>query len=46
MTVEELKKKILPIVRGAMLEADELPFIEATDKEIDELAAEFGAEVK
>lgn len=39
MTNEELKKKILPIVRGAMLEADELPFIETTDNIADALIA-------
>lgn len=31
MNNEELKKKILSIVRGAMIEADELPFIEETE---------------
>lgn len=31
MNNNEVKEKILTIVRGAMLEADELPFIETTD---------------
>ena len=39
MNNEELKKKILAIVRGAMLEADELPFIETTDNIADALIA-------
>ena len=39
MTNDELKKKILSIVRGAMLEADELPFIETTDNIADALIA-------
>lgn len=39
MNNEELKKKILVIVRGAMLEADELPFIETTDNIADALIA-------
>ena len=39
MTNDELKKKILTIVRGAMLEADELPFIETTDNIADALIA-------
>lgn len=39
MTNEELKKKILTIVRGAMLEADELPFVETTDNIADALIA-------
>ena len=43
MTNEELKKKILTIVRGAMVEADELPFIETTDNIADALIeAEIG----
>lgn len=39
MTNDELKRKILAIVRGAMLEADELPFIETTDNIADALIA-------
>lgn len=39
MTNDELKKKILTIVRGAMLEADELPFIETTNNIADALIA-------
>ena len=39
MTNDELKEKILTIVRGAMLEADELPFIETTDNIADALIA-------
>lgn len=39
MDKEELKKKILTIVRGAMIEADELPFIETTDYVADALIA-------
>ena len=39
MNNDELKKKILSIVRGAMLEADELPFIETTDNIADALIA-------
>lgn len=37
MNNDELKKKILSIVRGAMIEADELPFIETTDNIADAL---------
>lgn len=37
MTNEELKEKILAIVRGAMVEADELPFMETTDNIADAL---------
>lgn len=37
MSNEELKKKILSLVRGAMLEADELPFIEGTENIADAL---------
>ena len=39
MTNDELKKKILSIVRGAILEADELPFIETTNNIADALIA-------
>lgn len=39
MDKEEPKKKILTIVRGAMIEADELPFIETTDYVADALIA-------
>lgn len=39
MTNEELKKKILTIVRGAMVEADELPFVETTEYVADALVA-------
>lgn len=39
MNNDELKKKILTIVRGAMVEADELPFIETTDNITDALIA-------
>ena len=39
MNNEEIKKKILPIVRGAMIEADELPFLETTDNIADALIA-------
>lgn len=39
MSNEELKKKILSLVRGAMLEADELPFIEGTENIADALIA-------
>ena len=39
MTHDELKKKILSIVRGATIEADELPFIETTDNITDALIA-------
>lgn len=39
MTNEELKEKILSIVRGAMIEADELPFLETTDYITDALIA-------
>ena len=39
MDKEELKEKILTIVRGAMIEADELPFIETTDYVADALIA-------
>ena len=46
MTNEELKKKILSIVRGAMLEADGLPFIETTDNIADALIAAGIGDVK
>ena len=46
MKNEELKKKILTIVRGAMLEADELPFIETTDNIADALIAAGIGDVK
>ena len=46
MNNEELKKKILAIVRGAMLEADELPFIETTDNIADALIAAGMGEVE
>lgn len=46
MNNEELKKKILSIVRGAMLEADELPFIETTDNIADALIAAGIGDVK
>lgn len=46
MTNEELKKKILTIVRGAMLEADELPFIETTDNIADALITAGYGDVK
>ena len=39
MTHDELKKKILSIVGGATIEADELPFIETTDNIVDALIA-------
>lgn len=39
MNNEELKEKILSLVRGAMLEADDLPFIEATENITDALIA-------
>ena len=39
MNSDELKDKIVAIVRVAMLEADELPFIEATDAIADALIA-------
>ena len=39
MSNEELKEKIVSIVRGAMIEADELPFIETTDNIADALIA-------
>ena len=39
MSNEELKEKIVSIVRGAMIEADELPFIETTDNIADALVA-------
>lgn len=39
MTNEEPKKKILSIVRGAILEADELPFVETTEYVADALIA-------
>lgn len=39
MNNDELKKDILSIVKGAMLEADELPFIETTDYIADALIA-------
>ena len=46
MTNDELKKKILSIVRGAMLEADELPFIETTEYVADALIAAGIGDVK
>ena len=46
MDKEELKKKILTIVRGAMLEADELPFIETTDNIADALIVAGYGDVK
>ena len=46
MTNDELKKKILTIVRGAMLEADELPFIETTDNIANALIAAGIGDVK
>ena len=46
MNNEELKKKILTIVRGAMIEADELPFIETTDNIADALIAAGIGDVK
>ncbi len=46
MTNDELKKKILSIVRGAMLEADELPFIETTNNIADALIAAGIGDVK
>lgn len=46
MDNEELKKKIVSIVRGAMLEADELPFIETTDNIADALIAAGIGDVK
>lgn len=46
MTNEELKKKILSLVRGAMLEADELPFIEGTENIADALIAAGIGDVK
>lgn len=46
MTNDELKKKILSIVRGAMLEADELPFLETTDNIADALIAAGIGDVK
>lgn len=39
MNNDELKKKILSIVRGATIEADELPFVETTDNIADALIA-------
>lgn len=46
MGKEELKKKILTIVRGAMVEADELPFLETTDNIADALIAAGIGDVK
>lgn len=46
MTNEELKEKILSIVRGAMIEANELPFIETTDNIADALIAAGIGDVK
>lgn len=46
MNNDELKKKILSIVRGAMLEADELPFLETTDNIADALIAAGIGDVK
>jgi hypothetical protein len=46
MTNEELKEKIVSIVRGAMAEADELPFIETTDNIADALIAAGIGDVK
>lgn len=39
MNNDELKKDILSIVEGAMLEADELPFIETSEHIADALIA-------
>lgn len=46
MTNDELKKKIMSIVRSAILEADELPFIETTDNIADALIAAGIGDVK
>lgn len=46
MNNDELKKKILTIVRGAMLEADELPFVETTEYVADALIAAGIGDVK
>lgn len=46
MTNDELKKKILSIVRGAILEADELPFIETIDNIADALISAGIGDVK
>lgn len=46
MNNEELKKKILSIVRGATIEADELPFIETTDNIADALISAGIGDVK
>lgn len=46
MMKDELKKKILSIVRGAILEADELPFIETTNNIADALIAAGIGDVK
>lgn len=46
MNNDELKKKILSIVRGAMLEADELPFLETTDNIAEALIAAGIGDVK
>lgn len=46
MANDELKKKILTIVRGAILEADELPFVETTEYVADALIAARIGDVK
>lgn len=46
MTNDKLKKKIMSIVRSAILEADELPFIETTDNIADALIAAGIGDVK
>lgn len=46
MTNDELKKKIMDIVRGAMIEANSLPFLEETDAISDELIAAGIGDVK
>lgn len=46
MANDEPKKKILTIVRGAMLEADELPFVETTEYVADALIAAGIGDVK
>ena len=46
MNNDELKKKILTIVRGAMVEADELPSVETTEYVADALIAAGIGDVK
>ena len=46
MNNNEMKQKILTIVRGAMLEAEELPFIETTDNIADALISAGIGDVK